>query len=142
MDIRNKLVFKILLGLSVGLLIGAVFSSLSSFDEVPPKGWQILIEIVGSGIFGAAAMGGSIVYSLEDWGVTKATFVHYIITFMAFFVVNELLNWFPYSILFIVIIIMTIMYFIIGLIEFLICRAQVRQLNRQLEVLMEDSGRD
>lgn len=61
--------------------------------------------------------------------------INALLVFVSFLIVDILLEWFPYSVLFITIAIGTVMYFIIWLIQFLIWKRKIKQLNNDLEIM-------
>ena len=86
---------------------------------------------------GVVGYGGAIVYEFEDWPLFRATFTHYIVTFMTMFMISELLGWFPHSVLLIVFIIFTAVYGLIWLTEYLVWKKQIRDMNRDLEEMLK-----
>ena len=82
-------------------------------------------------------MGGSIVYQFERWGLLKATLVHYTLTLAAFLITNAALNWFPASVLAIVLILFTVVYFIIWLVQYLRWKKTIQEMNQDLERLAD-----
>lgn len=137
MDTKNKLIFLSLLGFSMGLLIGAVITCVFADYAEYSNRMMMLAQLIGSGLLGMVSMGGTIVYDLEEWGLTQATFTHYIVDLIAFFTASELLGWFEHDVLFIVFIAFTVVYFMIWLFNFLSWKAQVRQMNRELTAFKE-----
>ena len=103
------------------------------FFDHPSMIWQL----IGSGLYGAVAMGGSIVYQFERWGLLKATLVHYTLTLAAFLITNAALNWFPASVLAIVLIPFTVVYFIIWLVQYLRWKKTIQEMNQDLERLAD-----
>lgn len=137
MDTKNKLIFLSLLGFSMGLLIGAVITCVFADYAEYSNRMMMLAQLIGSGLLGMVSMGGTIVYDLEEWGLTQATFTHYILAFIAFFTASEVLGWFKHDVLLVVSIAFTVIYFIIWLINFLSWKAQIRQMNRELTAFKE-----
>ncbi len=126
-------------GILIELLIGLCMSSGESiFDDK----LKLLINLVGSGIYGAVAMGGSIVYHIEKWGLFRVTVTHYILTLVAFLITNSLLGWFSSDILLIVIVAFTVAYLIIWIVEVIIWTRRIRKLNRNLELLNREGKED
>lgn len=63
------------------------------------------------------------------------TIIHYAITLAVFVLDSVLLKWFPYGVLPIVILIFTGAYFIIWLINYLIYKRSIRDINSDLDEL-------
>lgn len=142
MDIRLKFIFNTLLGLSLGLLIGAFTTAFLANDvQLSSRIW-IIFQFLGSGLMGVVGMGGTIVYDLEDWSLLKATLVHYILSFSTMFVLSELLGWFDHNILGIVFIAFSIVYLFIWTANYLNWKLQIGQLNRDLEIMQSLPDRD
>ena len=135
MDIRLKFIFNTLLGLSLGLLIGAFTTAFLATDvQLSSRIW-IIFQFLGSGLMGVVGMGGTIVYDLEDWSLLKATLVHYICSFATMFALSELLGWYDHSTLWIVFIMFSIAYLLIWTMNYLNWKVQIRQLNKNLEIM-------
>ncbi len=136
MNIKNALLIKSLSGFSLGLLVGAVICSFClSYENINDR-IILFTELIGSGIHGAICMGGTIVYDIESWGLRRATITHYLLVLLSFIIANELLNWFPHSILSLAIAIGTGLYLIIWIVEYIIWKSQIRQMNRDLNKLL------
>ena len=135
MDIKTKFIIRALLGFSLGVIIGAIMFVLYASDTAPLNKSYLLLQLFGSGFLGVVANGGAIVYEFEDWALGRATFTHYIITFITMFAVSEMLGWFPHKILLIVIIAFSVVYLIIWLIEYAVWKNEVRRINRDLEIM-------
>ena len=132
MDLKNKFLFKTLLGFTIGLMITATINSFLIPNDELADGIMLFLQFIGSGLFGAIAMGGSIVYEFESWSIARATITHYLATFISFVIVNRLLGWFGQDVILIAIIILSIGYLMIWLTEYLIWKKQVRELNKYL----------
>ena len=140
MDIKHKAIFNALLGFSIGLLIAAVITIGFSDYAVYSSRAAVLAQLIGSGINGAVCAGSAVIYDFEDWGITKATVTHFLITLISFFTASELLGWFPREILLITLIVFLLAYFIIWLINYLLWKKEVRQMNSQLQAMRSQTG--
>ena len=141
MDIRNKFAFRALLGFTLGLIVGVIMYVAVTPDGAVINKPYLVLHLFGSAVMGLVGYGGAIVYDIEDWSLGRATFTHYIVTFMTMFVISELLGWFPHSILFIVFVVFTAVYALIWLFEYLIWKRQIRQINADLEAMRKtDNG--
>lgn len=142
MDIRTKFLIRALVGISLGMLIGLFTFVMLASDTLPVDKVYLVLHIIGSGLLGLVSNGAAIIYDFEDWSLTRATFTHYILSFATLFIISEMLGWFPHSVLLIVFIAFTTVYFIIWIAEYLSWGKQVRQMNKELKsMLMANSGK-
>ncbi len=142
MDIKAKFMFRAILGFAMGLMVDVFLITFTGDSSMFDNRIMILVQFLCSGLMGVVGMGGTIVYDIEDWGLGRATFTHYIITFITMLTLSEVLGWFPHSVLLIVFIAFTIIYALIWLFEYFVWKRQIRQMNRELEELLktEDKG--
>ncbi len=142
MDIKAKFMFRAILGFAMGLMVDVFLITFTGDASMFDNRIMILVQFLCSGLMGVVGMGGTIVYDIEDWGLGRATFTHYIITFITMLTLSEVLGWFPHSVLLIVFIAFTIIYALIWLFEYFVWKRQIRQMNRELEELLktEDKG--
>lgn len=139
MNIKNRMINLSLFGFSLGLLVGAVIFVFLTDDATYSDRMGLLVQLIGSGLLGMVNMAGTIVYDLEDWGLVKATVVHYVLAAVSFFVASSVLHWFPANILIIVYIPYTIAYFIIWLINYLAWKAEINQMNKDLRTMQSNA---
>ena len=135
MDLKTKFIIRALLGFSLGVIIGAIMYVLSVGDNEPVDKVFLLMQLFGSGIMGIVGNGGAIVYDFEDWGLGRATFTHYIVTLFTMLSLSEILGWFSHDILLIVILAFSFVYLIIWGTEYFVWKKEIRQMNRQLELI-------
>ena len=140
MDIKTKFLVRSLIGFSLGMLVGAFTLLICVDDAFMVNRPLVFAHIVCSGIMGLVGNGGAIVYDLESWGIIKATFIHFSVTFMTMIAISEILGWFPHEILVFVFLGFTAVYVIIWLIEYAIGKKQVKELNRDLETMIKKSS--
>lgn len=128
------------IGFPLGIFILILISLLSGNDslvspvlaqQVGSEAAALALNLVLSGIFGALCMGGTVFYEIEDWSLAKATFLHYLLVIACFPPLAWFLRWFtkPTDIL-IMTGIQTVAFFLIWLIMYLRCRAEVKELNK------------
>ena len=139
MSIKHKAIFLTMLGFSMGLLIGAViYVSAAPPEDLLNRG-KLMAQLIGSGIYGAIAMGGSAVYEIERWSLLRATLTHYITTFASFFIVNFLLGWFDGIGALIAFLCFSGAYFVIWIIQYASWKREIRKINENLsEMIMKD----
>jgi hypothetical protein len=92
------------------------------------------MQLFGSGLYGAIANGGAIVYDFESWSLGRATITHYSVTFVAMFITSKILGWFPHGILLWVFLAFSIAYLAIWLTEYYLWKKEIAKINGQLEL--------
>jgi hypothetical protein len=142
MDIKHKFMFRALLGMLLGMIMGIIMYVLFTPDDVVMDKTYFLFHMLGSCIMGLIGYGGAIVYEFENWPLLRATFTHYIISFLTLFMISEFLGWFDHSILFVVFIIFTIIYVAIWLTEYLLWKKEINEINKELEVMLKKVEKD
>jgi MFS family permease len=135
-SIRTKAIIKTLLGATLGMLIGLVMMMLFATDAEWNNRWVFFAQMVGSCIYGALAMGGSVVYDIESWSLLRATVTHYVVTFLAFVITSEVLGWFEHSILLFVILLMSVIYLFIWVAEYLAWKEKIKKMNTDLSKMI------
>lgn len=138
MDLKTKFIIRALLGFSLGMIIGAIMYVLNVNDNEPVDKVFLLMQLFGSGIMGIVGNGGAIVYDFEDWGLGRATFTHYIVTFFTMLSISEILGWFSHDILLIVVLLFSLAYLIIWGTEYFVWKKEIRQINRKLGLLKSE----
>ena len=121
-----------LLGLA-GFVIGAaIVICLVLLDSQPLQG--AFAHIVIGGIYGAVAMGSSVVYGIEKWSIARATATHFLLVFALYFFLVISMGWFSLSdpVFWIVVGTMVAVYILIWLIQYLSYRRQIREMNDEL----------
>ena len=131
MDIKSRFLIKLFSGAFISMGISVLISMFSWGPEyVNSHGIDTLIQLGGSAVYGAIAMGGSIVYDIESLGILKSTAGHYVATFVAFLIANHTLKWFGSGLMLVIIlIIMTFIYVVIWLVQYLLWRKEIREIN-------------
>ena len=121
-----------LLGLA-GFVIGAaIVICLVLLDSQPLQG--AFAHIVIGGIYGAVAMGSSVVYGIEKWSIARATATHFLLVFALYFLLVISMGWFSLSdpVFWIVVGTMVAVYILIWLLQYLSYRRQIREMNDEL----------
>ncbi len=141
----NKMLKKALIlgaiGFVVGFLIG-VFMWYLGVKDNPSVHYDSLtfIYCIVGGIFGASAMGSTVVYDVESWSITRCTITHFVFVFAGFYLMAYIQNWdIFWNIGFLYVTIPEIIgYIIIWLIQYLIARKQVKKMNEELKDIRND----
>ena len=94
-------------------------------------------NLVISGIYGAVAMGSSIVYDVEKWSIARATATHFLLVFALYFLLVFSMGWFSLSdpVFWIVVGAMVAGYILIWLLQYLSYKRQIREMNDELKKL-------
>ena len=97
----KKAALKAGLGVVIGLLVGVGF--MLPAWETPETflgahgAWATLLYLLYCALYGAAAVGGQIVYSIERFSITRATLLHFLISVTPLCVLARLLGWFSFA---------------------------------------------
>ncbi len=137
MDIKKSFLIKLLSGCLIGVYIPVVIVLCAEGPQyIDSHGLAMLRQIVGSMIYGGIAMGSSVFYEIESWGIVRATSSHYLLTMSSFLVANYVLGWFGTGVVLIITFVcMTVAYIIIWLIQYSTYKRQIREINKELEML-------
>ncbi len=132
-ELKTQMLILGLIGYALGMMIGVFIAIFAGNDawNLAHKGYFIA-NMIGSGLLGAVNMAGTIVYQIEDWGLTKATIVHYCQALGAFLIADFALGWFPMRYMIYVFAAFTVAYFIIWLIMFLRWKVEIKHMNNEL----------
>ena len=90
----------------------------------------LIVQTLVSGLYGAATMGGTVLYDIERWPLALSSAAHYLVVAVPFVPMALLLGWMRSPSEFLVVAgIQLVAYFLIWLILYAIYRRQVRELN-------------
>lgn len=92
------------LGLLLGMIVGSVIAWLSGgfseviinpilIDRMGSKTAAIVLQTLVSGVYGAAAVSGMLLYDVDEWSLAKATIVHYLIVAVPYVPMALFLGW-------------------------------------------------
>ncbi len=111
---KKKILLRSLLGGFIGLSISYIITVLISlcigdgrYYAVTPQlaaglGGEmnaVLIQTIGSVIYGAAFGGGSVIWEIESWSLLKMTVTHLIIISVCCFPTAYFMQWIPHNVL-------------------------------------------
>ena len=118
-----------LIGFGIGVLIGVCFL-LGDWPGLK----EALPHLLLGGVYGAAAMGSSIVYDIEKWSIARATATHFLFVFALYFLMVVTMGWFRLNdpVFWIVIGAMLLTYVLIWLFQYLSCKRKIRKMNQDL----------
>ena len=125
----KKAVLLSLIGFAAGVLIGICFS-LGNWPGLK----EALPHLLLGGVYGAAAMGSSIVYDIEKWSIARATATHFLCVFALYILIAFGMGWFRLDdpVFWIVMGAMLLAYILIWLFQYLSCKRKIREMNRDL----------
>ena len=120
-----------LAGFVIGGIISIIFILTGSSEGLAGKN---LPHILLGSVYGAAAMGSSIVYDIEKWSIARATVTHFLLVFALYFLLVISMKWFRLEdpLFWIIVGCMAVAYVIIWLIQYLACRRKIREMNDNL----------
>ena len=98
------------------------------------------MQFIGSALNGIICMGSTIVYDIDNLGLSKVTLLHYVITLVSFLSFNFLLGWFSEFNIILILAVFTVAYFIIWLVNYLIYKREIRRMNKDLEDIKQKAG--
>ena len=139
MNVRKKQILLLsvigaVMGIAIWLIMLLAINSKALSDGSHSSG-IIILNVILSAVFGALCMGGAVVYDIEEWRILRATFTHFVIVFASFNVVGLSLKWFSFGSIeyWIIHAVMIAAYILIWLVQYLIFKRKVKELNRELE---------
>ena len=132
-DLKKKAIILSLIGFVSGVLSGLIFD-LSGSDDANGVGMlSVPAYFIASGIFGMVSMGGSAVYDIEHWSITRCTVTHALTVSVSFIIFSWLGGWLTdFIYMGIIVAIMIVIYVIIWLICYNSYKRKVRRMNRDL----------
>lgn len=152
MAVKQKMVFLSAIGFALGVIVGtvitAVTATLSLNDGTlyvcAPEFTAVVgnpitayaIQAVLSGVIGMVGMGGSAIYSVEEWSLVKVTVIHFLGCNIVLFTSGLYLRWFSLENIgeiLITFFIMFVIYVIIWLSQYLSYKHQISEINRELQ---------
>lgn len=137
----NSFIFRALIGALMGIAICLILYGFGSYDEIIIDNKPyVLMQFIGSALNGIICMGSTIVYDIDNLGLSKVTLLHYVITLVSFLSFNFLLGWFSEFNIILILAVFTVAYFIIWLVNYLIYKREIRRMNIELEDIKQKAG--
>ncbi len=141
----KKTVLQAVIGFVLGIFVGIGFLFIGDGMDYTQHGPGLFaLYLLLSGALGAVGVGGTTIYSLEDWSLLRCTAVHCALTLSAYCAVGGTLGWLdlssPESL--IMLLLYGIAYLIIWLIMYLIYQRKIHQINEALKKWKEHSPGD
>ncbi|MBR1673717.1 MAG: DUF3021 domain-containing protein [Eubacterium sp.] len=152
MSTKKRFIYKASIGFSLAVIIGIAITVLSvSFGgekdflqdsvlsgRIKNDMTVLVIELLLVGLIGVVGMGGSVVYELESWSLLKATVVHFLCTIGVYILVGITLGWLSPKMgiwNYIQILAYMVAYALIWMIQSMIYKKEIRDINRGVELL-------
>lgn len=137
----NSFIFRALIGALMGIAICLILYGFGLYDEIiiDDKPF-VIMQFVGSALNGIICMGSTIVYDIDNLGLSKVTLLHYVITLVSLLCFNFLLGWFSEFNIILILVVFTVAYFIIWLVNYLIYKREIRRMNIELEDIKQKAG--
>lgn len=129
---RKKATLLVLIGFITGAAIGVLFTLARSSEGLKASD---LPQFLLGGIYGAVAMGSSLVYDIEKWSIARATATHFLLVFALYFLLVTAMGWFRLDdpVFWIVISVMVIAYVLIWLFQYLAYKRKIQAMNEDLK---------
>ena len=139
-ELKKKTILMTLVGFVAGVLIGAwiIYLEVPGYLTEVGVSFGDVLTMLFSGIYGALAMGSTVVYDIESWSILKATIVHFLVTMVGmivFFAVGIVIGEIELpekNVLIIMSVCFVGAYIIIWLVQYLIYRYKVKKMNEEL----------
>lgn len=151
---KKKIILRGILGFPIGIAIGYVITILTSLFVT--NGYYMpcvpaLISVMGSeihavliqallcGILGAGFAAGSVVWEIENWGITKQTGIYFIILSVIMLPIAYFLYWMEHSIIGFLSYfgIFVLIFAFIWIIQFVIGKHTVKKMNAHLHPIKD-----
>ena len=130
-----------LAGFVLGGIISVIFILTGSPDGLTGKDFP---HILVGGIFGAAAMGSSVIYDVDKWSIARATATHFLLMFALYFLLVITMGWFRLDepLFWIILGCMAVGYVLIWLFQYLSYSRKIREMNGSLNKMKSKESSD
>lgn len=134
----KRIMFMTLIGAVMGFVVCFIITLLTSDSHDSEVGVGMMILYYSAGIMqGAIAMGGTVVYQIERWSITKATVTHFVLTFAGYIAMGYIQGWLDPGApgFWITTAVMIVCYIIIWLANYYSCKNSIKEINDKLDKL-------
>ena len=150
MNLKNRFIIKASIGFALGILVDLIIHTVFvlSGSSYLLAGTLSQEEVLGffrelflSGILGLIGNGSTVIYEIESWSILRVTATHFVIAFAAFFSIGLINGWLTPGITaenIIITGIVLISYVMIWLVQYLIYKKEVSDINDGLKNLRKD----
>ena len=139
--LKYMFIINILLGAVLGFAVWAVLFMCGGYPKELDRP-ALLAQIIGSMLVGVVGMGGSTIYRIESLGILKATLIHYLLVMFTLCLACKVLGWFSSDMLIVFLLIETVIYAIIWLVNYFWEKRSVKEMNRDLELMKKKQDGD
>lgn len=142
---RKTIIRRAVIGFLIGMLVGNLIAFLTCDRTADPVvivtdkliqrtgsvSAALIVQTLLSGLLGAVSMGGTVLYDIEEWGLTRTALTHFSLILCTFYAVALGCAWIGpvWQDLLIMGAFEAVGYFIVWLIMFMIYRKQTKELN-------------
>ena len=147
MNLKQRFIYKASIGFALGVLLTILFclaavlsGNVSEDVSIREYLLELIVQMLSGGLMGIIGNGGAVIYEIDRWSIVRMTVTHFVLTFLTFLVIGFLNGWLePRFSLFntIMIISWITVYFLIWMIQYLIYKKEVDQINRGVKLLKE-----
>lgn len=141
-DVIKKALFLSALGCVLGVALGLALWVIADPNALTEEeGIRSLITyLVVSGVYGALAMGASVVYDIVRRSIATATAVHFLVTLSGFYALGMIEGWMKFGdiIFYIMTVSFIVVYFVIWFIQYMAFRQKVNEMNEYLNKLKSE----
>ena len=158
MNLKQRFIYKFAIGFSLGVFVDLLIKAIVCYsDKSGMFVAQHLVDFTGNyatalildlmlvGMLGAVCNGAAVVYEIESWSALRATFTHFIFSIIACMTAGKILGWFTPGISWwntIQYIAWVFAYAMIWLIQYLIGKKEVREINKSVENMKKSDVKD
>ncbi|WP_028044258.1 DUF3021 domain-containing protein [Candidatus Stoquefichus massiliensis] len=148
----KKICMRSLLGFPLGITIGYIITIITSLiwghgyyspcvpslvEMVGSEILAVIIQTVFTGLLGVSFAASSVIWEIDNWSMSKQTFIYFMITALTMFPMAYLMGWMePTFIEFILYFaVFTLIFIIIWFIQYIIYKKQVQNINEKIKKL-------
>lgn len=147
----TKIIRSILISLLIGLTLSIFFSAIFAEGQYYPlnpistvgqfyfahfsEPAIMTISIILWLLIGLAFYIGSLIFNATDWSITKATILHFMVTYFGFLPLAILAGWFPITLTYLIFftIMFIVIYVVIWLMSYFKNKNYVKAINHELQ---------
>lgn len=146
---KKKIILRSLLGFPLGVFLGYTITILISaiagngnyvpcmpqlVEDMGSEIGAVLLQFILSGLLGTACAGGSAVFEMEHWGITKQTIVHFIVLSFSMLPIAYFSHWMEHSVVGFLLYfgVFISLYIVVWLIQYSVWKKRITQMNKKL----------
>lgn len=137
-----------LLGIAIGYIISIITSLIwgqgyyspcvpSLVDMIGSEIGAVILQTLFTGLLGISFAASSVIWEIDNWSITKQTFVYFAITALTMFPIAYFTGWMEHTLIGFIIyfIVFTLIFIIVWLIQYVIYKKQIQAINQQIKKL-------